>query len=234
MIKSLVILSLLLASSTSALADSEKFDAVTDFSASTNPNGPWSYLFSGSLFTTRACPLAPGIECWWNGGSIPNSPTISKNVTGVPIRENGSVVLPPGELNMDPEADPVTVRWTAPDAGSWTITGFFSGLDAVSPAHAAEVILNSSSTLFATTIDSPGEASHFTFTLTLNAGDLIDFNVNPANDGFFLGTGFDATISNGPAAPTPEPASWGLLSLGLASLAAVLFRLRSNSRTQSI
>ncbi len=234
MIKTLVILSLLLGSMPSALADSEKFDAVTDFSASSNPNGQWSYLFSGSLFTTRACPLAPGIQCWWNGGSVPDSPTISKNVTGVPIRENGSVVLPPGELNMDPEADPVTLRWTAPDSGNWTITGFFSGLDAVSPAHTAEVILNSSGTLFATTIDSPGEVSRFSFTLALNAGDLIDFDVEAANGGFFLGTGFDATISNGPTAPTPEPATWGLLSLGLMSLAAMLFRLRSCPHIPSV
>jgi PEP-CTERM motif len=92
----------------------------------------------------------------------------------------------------------------------------------------------SSGTLFATTIDSPGEVSRFSFTLALNAGDLIDFDVEPANGGFFLGTGFDATISNGPTAPTPEPATWGLLSLGLMSLAAMLFRLRSCPHIPSV
>jgi hypothetical protein len=220
MTKGFAVLLLVLASMTPALANTIQYDAVTDFSVAGNPNGQWMYLVNGSLLTVgqSACNGLVGIQCWDNGGGVPDFTSISNNVTSSPIQENGTVLLPPGELNMDPEANSVMATWTAPSAGNWSISGFFSGLDTGSASHPAEVILNSSSTLFSTTIDSFGEVSNFSFTLALNAGDVLDFEVDSGNGGYNLGTGFDATISSGAA--TPEPSSWILLVLGLAGLAA--------------
>jgi len=219
MVKILAVVLLALLWTAPAFGNSVQYNAVTDFSTTSNPNGQWSYLMNGSLFTARPCPIAAGIECWWNGGSVPDSPTISKNVTNNPIRENGTVVLPPGELNMDPETISVVARWTAPSEGTWFVSGYFSGIDTNEGRHPASVILDSSTTLFSTSIDRFGEKSLFSFAISLNPGDTVDFEVDPGNAGFFIGTGFNATISNEPIT-TPEPASLSLLLLGVAGLAA--------------
>jgi hypothetical protein len=224
--KGFAVLLLVLASMTPALAATVQYDAATDFSVAANPNGPWGYLVNGSLLTVgqSACNGQVGVECWWNGGSIPYSVHIVDNLTGSTI-QNGTVVLPPGEPVMDPEADSVMVTWTAPDAGNWSIRGFFSGQDTVSASHPAEVTLDSSTTLLSTTIDRYGEVSRFSFNLALNAGDVLDFQVDTGNGGYFLSTGFNAIIT-----PTPEPPSWSLLALGLAGLALWRGCARSRSR----
>ena len=68
MVRILAVLSLaLLFSVAPALADTVQYDAVNDFSATSNPNGAWSYLMDGTSFTVRSCPIAAGIICWWNG-----------------------------------------------------------------------------------------------------------------------------------------------------------------------
>ena len=185
----------------SPAASGQQYNAVTDFNIAANPNGQWSYLVNGSPLTVAesACQGLVGIECWSNGGTQPNFSFISDNITSSPIQEGRTVVLPPGELNMDPENNSITVRWTAPNAGNWSISGFFSGLDTVSQPHPAKVILNFSTTLLSTAINFSGEVSNFSFTLALKAGDVLDFEVDA---GYFndtnLGTGFNAIISNIP------------------------------------
>jgi hypothetical protein len=218
---------ILLLFATVTLASADTFDATADFGVAANPNGPWSYLVNGSPLTVAqsVCNGLVGIECWDNGGSLPNFTSISKNVTGSPIPENGTVILPPGELNMDPEDNVLMVQWTAPSTGTWSVSGFYSGLDTQSASHPAEVVLNSTTTLFSTTVNTPGKVSNFSFTQALNAGDKLGFEVGTGNGGFNLGTGFDATISGGSAAAVPEPTSWSLLGLGLAGLAVLRRRM---------
>lgn len=213
-------------------AHAQTYNAVTDFSVAANPNGQWSYLVSGSPLTVgqSACNGIIGIACWNNGGSVPNFASISNNTTGSPIAENGSVTLPPGEFNMDPESLSVIVTWTAPSAGNWSINGFFSGLDTVSNTHPVEVVLNSSTTLFSTTDNTAGKVYSFSLTEALSKGDVLDFKVDTGNTFTFLGTGFDATISNESPSPIPEPSSWSLFVLGLAGLAASRCCARSRSR----
>jgi hypothetical protein len=230
MIKGFAVLLLVLASITPAFAD-----AVSDFGVGSNPNGLWTYIENGSTQLIQAqstCNGHVGIECWDNGVIvIPDFTSISKNTTLSPIVENGSVTLPPGILNLDPESNTVTVRWTAPSAGTWSVSGFFSGLDTVSPSHPVEVMLDSTTILFSTTINTPGQNSAFDFSRTLVAGDFLDFTVGTGNGGFNLGTGFDATVS--PATSSvPEPSSRSVLILGLAGLACVaLFREKSKQKT---
>jgi hypothetical protein len=197
------------------------YDAAADFSVAANPNGQWSYLVSGSLLTQgqSTCNGHTGIACWDNDSSIPTYTSVSDNLTGSPISENGTVDLPPGELNLDPEANIVTVVWTAPSSGMWSISGFFSGLDTVSASHPAEVILDSSTTLFSTTIAGYGDLADFSFDRYLSAGDTLDFEVGTGNGGYFLGTGFDATISAASTSAVPEPGGLALFGSGLLLLA---------------
>jgi hypothetical protein len=65
-----------------------------------------------------------------------------------------------------------------------------------------------------------GDTYDFSFTITVTAGEVLDFEVDtPASDdGYDLGTGFNVDID--PAGVTPEPSSLSLFLLGLVGLAA--------------
>jgi hypothetical protein len=129
---------------------------------------------------------------------MPNSVSIYNNTTGSTIT-NGTMVLPPNLLMMDPESYTAIVRWTAPSTGSWNISGLFQGNDTNTQDHPVEILENSSTVLLpATTIASFGQQVPFSDTVTLNKGDTIDFMVLTGPTTFaFLSTGLSATISKG-------------------------------------
>jgi len=207
-------------------AGAVSYDAATDFSITNgNPNGVWSYLVSGSLFTEAqaACNGLTGVACWQNGGSPPSFAGVLLNTTGSPIT-NATVTIPAGGFDVDPEGNSnVTILWTAPSAGTWSYSGFFSGLDSTSNAHTTYVVLDSSTTLWTIPISGQGSGSSFSGTVVLNAGDTLGFEVATGSTYTYLGTGFDATITS-----VPEPATFGLLGLGLAGIAV---KRRSGSRS---
>ncbi len=194
----------------SPTASGQQYNASTEFSIAMGYTAPWWYFGDGSgseywfPYGESECYGIFGIACYWNGDAPPFSIAISNNYTASPIQEHSTVVLPPGELNMDPGNGSVTVRWWAPSAGNWSINGFFSGLDTVSAPHPVKVILNSSTTVFSTTINFSGEVSNFSFTLALNTYDFLDFEVDTGYNatswavGANVGTGFNVIISNIP------------------------------------
>jgi hypothetical protein len=200
------VLPLLLAAVTPALANLGPYDAAADFSIASNPNGVWSYLVNGAplSFTMNPCSI-PGTVCWWNGGTTyPNASFITENQSNQPVQTNNTVEIPAGAFDMDPEGNSLTMDWTAPAAGTWYVSGFFFGMDSVSMPHPAEVTLDSSTTLFATTINGFGNVTNFSFALALNAGDVIGFEVDHGlNNGAFLSTGFDAAIATTPITVPP-------------------------------
>jgi len=188
-----------------------------------------SYGVGGPLPDSSSSCGGTGIACW-NTGQVPLSyGSISVNTTGSPIGYNGTVTLPPGEFDLDPESTgSVIVQWTAPSTGSYSVSGYFSGLDTTGNPHPAEVYVAGSSTdLFSTTIDT-GDTYDFSFTIAVTAGEVLDFEVDTGDtNGYYLGTGFDATID--PAGVTPEPSSLSLFVLGLVGLAAWRCCARSRS-----
>ena len=170
------------------------YNAVNDFSiTSGNPNGLWSYLAAGTpLSLTGDNPQ--GILYWWNGGALPNYASINENISGSII----PVDFRPDHLNLDPQSlANVMVRFTAPTAGTYVITGDFLATDEGAEHTHAVQILDDGTAVLSGSISSTDQDIPFSLTETLNAGDTIDFVVDTGSGGDFsyLGTGLSATVT---------------------------------------
>ena len=98
---------------------------------------------------------------------------------------------------MDPEVEKSDItRWTAPSAGTWSIsTLFFQGIDTSEHSHTVEVLENSTTMLLApTTISSYGQTVNISADVSLAKGATIDFIVNGAKVYTDLSTGLSATL----------------------------------------
>jgi MYXO-CTERM domain-containing protein len=197
------------------VANASIYSAVGDFSIAGNPNGVWSYDYSGVRFS-QVGGSVPGFNYWWDGQGEPDSSIVGLNVSGSPIPYLPGLTLPTNYLVMDPEGNSdVEVLFTAPTAGSYSITGNFLAIDANEHDHAVGIFDNGNS-IFSSTISSYGQSDGFSLNETLNAGDTIGFVVDTGYDGIYynLSTGLAATISS----PTPEPKFLWATGLGLAGL----------------
>jgi hypothetical protein len=184
------------------------YDAVDDFSISSNPNGQWSYLYdTGSgpqLLTHPQSNIGAGLDDWWDGFGIPDSVRTIGNPTGTTVHSS-TIVPPTNLLGLDPEIEKSDiVRWTAPSAGTWLISGLFQGIDIYEHRHTVQVLENSTKTLLApTTISAYGQTVNFSADVYLAKGATIDFIVNGATVYTNLYTGLSATI----VSSVPEPSS---------------------------
>ncbi len=111
-------------------AASTTYDAVNDFSIASNPNGVWSYLYGSDILLPNAVTGSgseTGLIYWWDGYQYPNWAVVVKNISGSTwVSGDGNVYLPPDFLNLDPEdVGKVDVRFTAPFASSYRVTGSF-------------------------------------------------------------------------------------------------------------
>lgn len=208
------------------------YDAVADFSISANPNGQWSYLYdngSGPQLLTQAVANygATGVDAWVNGLSGPQAAGTMKNTTNSTVTISGTVLLPPNLLNMDPVVNKSDItRWTAPSAGTWSISGLFQGVDILEKSHTVELLENSTTLLLApTTISSYGQAVNFNAEVSLAKGDTIDFIVNGATVFTNLGTGLSATIQ---LSSVPEPSSIVLGIIASVACSSLYLRPRPN------
>src|SRR5665213_633925 len=120
------------------------YNAVRDYSIKVNPTGPWSYMDENGLLTTRTRSEygIKGLWNWSNGQPICSKSYVSRNQTGSTVNY-GSLVQPTNYLRLDPEANTFnTVRFQAPNAGIYNVTGSFLGIDTVENSHQVTINLN--------------------------------------------------------------------------------------------
>lgn len=166
------------------------YDAVKDFSLTSNPNGVWSYGWVSSLgaplnfytFGDYSCP-PPNVPLWHTQQDCGLQAYIGHNDTDQLICYD-TWCLPPRYLQAHPGAhrELTVVRWTAPSSGDFLIQGQFVGLDCTPVKADVHVVLNSTSTLQSGPLNSCHLPLSFRQTLTLVAGDTVDMMIGTGPD----------------------------------------------------
>ena len=189
------------------------YDPAASFATSppANPSGVWSYGYEtklGSGFTLYRYVDSTGISgiTAWEYAQGPFGqntvlPAVAKNTTASTI-SSGNIQVPTNVLLLHPgPSDQYSiVRFTAPAAGSYSISGSFSGLDSVGPTTTdVHILQNGSTSLFSNNVSAFGAGPAFSVTPTLNAGDTIDFAVGYGSNNNYNNdsTGLKATITQG-------------------------------------
>ncbi len=249
--------------------------AVTTWQASTEfdttaqkVNGVWRYgSANASLFNEFSVAnqkfnfVNPGGDKWWTYGDHPSGDANTGNTTLPGVGKNtgadyaigspnnwtwgaGTLFLHPG----NPDAEPVLIRWVAPDDGNYQFTGFFThvseigttrtsavrGKKPVAPGIEVDGDLNvgaGEATTALVEVDqtfSTG-ARNFDYAANLYKGQTMNFYVKSGGD--FKGdhVSFDVTVNyNGVLQTdvTPEPASALLLLAGIPAAAGFIRRKR--------
>ena len=125
-----------------------------------------------------------------------------------------------------PTSESSVVQFTAPSTATYVITGTFYAMGG-GPGVTTDSVIGPGGVLLTPVIISTSPSHTFNFDETLSQGQSIDFVVGlgPGNQFNNDSTAFNADIS-----PTPEPAFYGLLGLGLTGLAAALHRRKKAER----
>lgn len=201
------------------------YDAASQFSATNNPSGVWSYGYTYALGGTFN--LYPNTTLWSSGGiegwvdnSIAQSgvPTVAYNPTGSSITQ-GTVTLLPGQMLFHP--GPTTysvVQFTAPSAGTYDVTAQFEKVDWDGRNYNTYVyVLENGTPLMGPTSVSGFEIPTSLFAsgpLSLIAGNTIDFVVQAGDSGYlYNSTGISAQVSAVPVPPSMLLLAPGLLGL---------------------
>ncbi len=215
------------------------FDPAGDFSMTNNPNGVWGFgseptstpgAAAISLYTDYF--VYNGAVGMWNNGGLTNTPfgllpltgLVSENLTSSTYTDN-MTVWEPGQLMFHaggyygPPDTYAVVRFTAPTAGTYTIQAAFSNQSVGGYAGQAVAVYEDGTALFGGTLGSYGSTATMSpLTLTLNAGDYVDFLSGIRGDGSSnsVSTGLDAQVTE--ITPTPAPASLTLFGIAAAAL----------------
>jgi len=197
------------------------WNATTDYSECRNPNGAWTYGWTttlGSAFNTYAYTISgPGCPIvYWQQPGI-GALNIDKNWSTSPVT-CATWTMPPQSLGMHPGSNNqhAVLRWTAPRAGPYRIRASFIGIDFAYPTTTDVYVLRNSVPILSGIVNRYGSGPELTTTITLAAGDRIDFSVGA--NGSYVGdhTGVDvevlATDSTPPVVTITSPANGTVLA----------------------
>jgi hypothetical protein len=231
--RALKLMVLVSAAAVAASAHAASYSALGDFTLS-NPSGPWSYgtgiggsqvAFSNNF---TSCFNAANFECQNSAGSG-DVPGVGKVTSGASAELVGTVLVPNSVLWMHPgdganaPAD-VSVVFTAPSAGVYSVSGYFERLSTANNGNGVTVaIYDNGSSIYSDSLTTLtyGSETKFDENVTLAAGDKLTFDVGNNGEYTYDSTGLSATIT-----AVPEPAAWALMLGGVLMAGAALRRRR--------
>lgn len=216
------------------------YNNAADFSAAANnPNGVWSYgtLAPGATPDANTFQLysghttSSGLQFWGQASNPALPPYVAFNPTNSPITFAGTVQYGARRAGLHPGPDGTysDFRFTAQIAGTYDLAALFTGIDFAGPTTTDVHVLLNGASLFSGAVTAFGSGPSYASTLSLAAGDRVDFAVGFGSNRsyFFDSTGLDATLTLHTTA-VPEPGS--LTLLGIAATAATSWRLRRRLR----
>ena len=225
-------------------ARATSYDAVTDFSSSTNTDtSTWSYRYQTGTVRDGIYPLLPMFTAavgmwspmnpgaWTLEGTIPE---IGVNQTGsdatfVPGPGSGPFTWPKNTMSVHPgPAELVVLSFLSPSTSFFNIDFSFSDLDPNGNNGGIAWFVDLNTTNLSMGSFGNGGASGMMNlnNIFVNAGDRINFIVDPNGDFFFDSTQVTAMISS--VAGLPDSASsLALLSISLVTMFAAKFLLRA-------
>jgi hypothetical protein len=204
------------------------YDATSEFSATQNANGVWSYGSTGSnlndplsLYTGTAA--AGGADFWVSPGGVPE---LGK-AGAIDYTCCGSVDVPAGTLiaHPGPGGQYSVLRFTAPSAGSYQVSAAFWGDDYAGTTSTDVHVHTNAGDAFTAVVAGFGAGSTQSWSgqLALLQGETIDFAVGfgPNRNYYYDSTGLSAVVT-----AVPEPDAAALLLLGLTGLSCLAWRRR--------
>jgi len=167
------------------------YDAAADFSIGSNPNGVWSYGWSvslGSSFNlltsnTSAAYGLSGLSGWRNSLTPGGEPSIQHNTTASLILLPPFTTWQPGQLTINMNGTQYgDLRWTAPSSGQFNIAATFSAASTIGGSSDVHILLNGVS-VFDSAVNGYPSPTSYSGTLSVAAGDTIDFAVGEGSNG---------------------------------------------------
>ena len=206
------------------------YDASADFAPNANPNGAWSYGWSSGLGTafvpSTIAGVTDGLDYW--AGSVPEPsspghfPLVFHNGTDHTIVASGTVYAAAGQLALHPGpgGEYAVLRFTAPEAGLYSLRALFTGID-IGPTSTDVHVMVDGAPVFDGAVNGFGTGPSFDTVARLAAGRTIDFSVGFGNGSFYN----DSTALQATIALVPEPAGRLLWCSGLAGMLAITRRV---------
>jgi hypothetical protein len=204
-------------------AKASTYDPCVQFSSTANPSGVWSYGYGSTIGGPMT--LYSFMQGWegeyvWltsSSQSLFVGPVLVYNPTGSTLY-SGDSTMPPNFIGTNPGDGFSALRFTAPAAGQYNISGAFYGADQSGTTTDVYVLMNGTS-VFDRTVNGFGSSSGQPFNLneTLNSGDYLDFAVKYHTGG----PGSADTVFTVQISPVPEPSTLTLVGLGAAALMMV-------------
>ena len=224
---SVIVVSLALNSAMSLTA-ATSYDPAAGFSTTTNPNGVWSYGYYDSpgspLILHTQTTNFNGIDVLMTNVNS-NVPNAMFNPTASSITYS-TLTMNPGGFAIHPGPSLLSVaRFTAPSAVDLHILGSFFGYDTGGTTTDVHLYNNNGLSVFDGLVSGygPGSGPSFDLTLSLSAGEHLDFAVGPNGDFRSDSTGITAELT-----VVPEPSSALMLVSGCVMLLTA--RRRTSNR----